>query len=1028
MRLLGVVRQPEEVLAITFTRKAANEMRYRVLKAMHNQAPEAEAALIQNQKSKWSIEDNPQRLKIQTIDSFSYSLVQRMPYASQFGLEYRFIDNATSQYKEAAHLTLDRIESKDVLHQTRIVEFLALLDNNFDRAVSLIQAMLQSRDQWVDFIRLITSSILEGRTEQLVDLLNHGREQLFADQITKVKNLLTKQEINTARKLCYFAAENLECEFNNLQTADDWRFLSRTFFTQGRTLRNAVNKTHGFPSGSDEQKEQWKQIASAISEKDIASAIARIQYLPRLETDSEEVAAIEKISSVLAFALTELSDLFERTELVDFKQLAFAAHRAISGQDAPTELALAMDYRISHILVDEFQDTSIAQYNLLESLISEWVPGDGNSFFAVGDPMQSIYRFRDADLTLFQKVRDEGFPTIDLESIQLVTNFRSSPDVVNWNNKIYSDLFISGQDSTLGSVEFAESVAAHAFDGKIKHLLFSDDENGTLQARYVVRLIENLKLNYPDHTVALLVINRNALPSFFKAMRERNVTWRGVEIESLTDEPVVRDLHILARVIEDLEDKLAWLSLFRSPLFGIKLKDLEILAQFEHGLEMLESRDINADDRKRMDCVKPLFIEALNDHHRTLRSRVERLWFQLGGLDAYEGADTISNGERYLDLLEKHLQEGGDFEALWSRVEQLYASQTTKDADVDVMTVHRAKGLEFDHVILPALEKGSRGQDSPLLHWRRSNRAEDFLIATKMESSEPTLYNWLHDEERINDGNEKRRLLYVATTRAIRTLHLFGSTVDGRNPNSRSPLSLLLPYFDEAEPEIIDELTKIGTLVDASREWTKLKRSYRWKQPKLERVDDSVLARSRLGQQDPDIDPIGTYAELALGDLVHRELMRITVEQDKNSVSSRRVTYWRNYLRNKGFVGTELGWLLEQTTKQIDAVIHDADGQWLLFGPHRSRYCEKSYTAHFDNELQNIRVDLTFITADGVRWVVDHKTVLINPDDQEQIRGEVVRYTPTLQNYRKILNATEARKTITALYFTAIPKLVVTDA
>ena len=105
------------------------------------------------------------------------------------------------------------------------------------------------------------------------------------------------------------------------------------------------------------------------------------------------------------------------------------------------DLALYWDYRIKHLLIDEFQDTSRSQYEFFSLLTEGWEANDGNTFFAVGDPMQSIYRFRDADVSISARCWEHGLPNIVLERIQLSANFRSAKTLVDWNNALFSHLF-----------------------------------------------------------------------------------------------------------------------------------------------------------------------------------------------------------------------------------------------------------------------------------------------------------------------------------------------------------------------------------------------------------------------------------------------------------------------------------------------------------------------------------------------------------------------------------------------------------
>jgi len=118
-------------------------------------------------------------------------------------------------------------------------------------------------------------------------------------------------------------------------------------------------------------------------------------------------------------------------------QVAHAAVHALGAADDPSELLLSLDARVSHILVDEFQDTSVSQWELLERLTSGWEAGDGRSVFLVGDPMQSIYRFREAEVGLFLHARHAGLGSVALESLTLTTNFRSQAGVVDWVNAFF---------------------------------------------------------------------------------------------------------------------------------------------------------------------------------------------------------------------------------------------------------------------------------------------------------------------------------------------------------------------------------------------------------------------------------------------------------------------------------------------------------------------------------------------------------------------------------------------------------------
>ena len=116
---------------------------------------------------------------------------------------------------------------------------------------------------------------------------------------------------------------------------------------------------------------------------------------------------------------------FSEQGKTDFTEISLTARKALGTEDDPTDLLLHLDYKIQHILVDEYQDISFKQYDLLMKLTTGWVQGDGRTMFIVGDPMQSIYRFRDAEVGLFLKTKNEGLGQIELNFLSLQTNFRS---------------------------------------------------------------------------------------------------------------------------------------------------------------------------------------------------------------------------------------------------------------------------------------------------------------------------------------------------------------------------------------------------------------------------------------------------------------------------------------------------------------------------------------------------------------------------------------------------------------------------
>src|SRR5690606_13781928 len=161
----------------------------------------------------------------------------------------------------------------------------------------------------------------------------------------------------------------------------------------------------------------------------------------------------------LKLAVAQLHLRFAETREVDFIEIAQRAVHALGSADDPGELLLKLDASIRHLLIDEFQDTSLTQIHLLERLTSGWQPDDGRTLFLVGDPMQSIYRFRKADVGCFLTVKERGLGQIALTALELKDNFRSQGNLVDWVNASCGPVFPKENHSELGAIAYTPSVA-----------------------------------------------------------------------------------------------------------------------------------------------------------------------------------------------------------------------------------------------------------------------------------------------------------------------------------------------------------------------------------------------------------------------------------------------------------------------------------------------------------------------------------------------------------------------------------------
>ena len=281
---------------------------------------------------------------------------------------------------------------------------------------------------------------------------------------------------------------------------------------------------------------------------------------------------IAALLSVLPRAAAHLATVFAERGAVDFPQGSLAALDALGDPDAPSDLLLRMDLRLEHLLIDEFQDTSFAQLDLLARLTAGWSGGDGRTLFAVGDPMQSIYRFRGAEVRVFVDAQQRGMIAgVPVEQLTLRRNFRAQARLVDWVNAVFPAVLGAVNDPWRGAVAFAPAVAEHpARPGPA--MTFDACASIDAEAECVVAHVRAALAG--DGDVAILARSRGHLAAILPALRAEGIAYAAVDLDRLGDRPAVLDLQALTHALVQPADRLAWLAVLRAPWCGLVLADL----------------------------------------------------------------------------------------------------------------------------------------------------------------------------------------------------------------------------------------------------------------------------------------------------------------------------------------------------------------------------------------------------------------------------------------------------------------------
>jgi ATP-dependent exoDNAse (exonuclease V) beta subunit len=847
-----------------------------------------------------------------------------------------------------------------------------------------------------------------------------------------------------------------------------WQGLSHLLLTGGGELRSpkGVNVGLGFPSdaGNKAHKQRLQDLLEALaSEPDggeaFAASLGRVRILPPTRYADAHWKVLGAFVEVLRRAFVLLEKVFQATGEVDFSEVALRALRALRDGEMPTDLALALDHRIAHLLVDEFQDTSKNQLRLLERLTEGWAEGDGRTLFVVGDPMQSIYRFRKAEVSLFTQAMEKGIGSVPLTTLRLTENFRSQEQLVEWTNATFAALFPARADPANGAVPFAPATASHpplAGPAVEVHPIFNADGGAegvaAAEAATVTKLVQQA-LADGHKTVAILVAARAHLRLIMPALKAAGITPRVTDIEPLGERPMVRDLVALTRALTHPGDRTAHLAVRRAPWCGHTLADL-----------------IAGTPAPRVDAV--LAAAALKHRRLPLTRLVQGAWLALGGPSCARDAEDLADARAYFEFLREH-EVAGDLDdpaALDELMQELHAPEAP-DADprVQVLTMHKAKGLEFDTVILPGLQRTMRADETALLRWLDRPSPDtpegvDLLMAALAAAGadRDPIYAYVGELSRQQRAAEQLRQLYVATTRPKQRLHLVGAATLGKDGVKRPPSGSLLRAMWAVVAGAFESAGANAAVPEGARDRTtevpvqRFRRlSADWKPPVL---PAPIAARPRPDAEDPEpYEPFEWNNQTArvVGIVVHRLLQRIAedgLEQYAEPLldwdpekpdavppapvidarthakrATRIASLWpaaEALMEREGLAAQERPKALGRAREAITNTLEDPTGRWIL-SQHEKASSEQDFESAIDSHVVTLVPDRYFNCLNQV-WVVDFKT--FDSDTPKVIAAsdaDAARYSRQLNRYSTVLKKLSGNLVTTALYFTSTNRLLV---
>ncbi len=766
----------ERILAITFTDKAAAEMKQRILRILKQEDSELFRRVL----------DKMPLMRVSTIHSFCGTLLRRFSFEAAIDPNYSVEDAIDSHMVWEDMLYEVLMEAgkgaggHELLLQTLGEKGFRGLDYLRDTADYLYQKnpfSLEART----FLPspAVTGSIIEElKSWQGVSDLLDGYKEVFEGPVSG--KLLSLED--------YFLTKNKEPRkrpvppLKNIIDYGDWAFRMYLY---------------------------WKDI--------------------KIE---EYARRTERIREIYAGCLEKYSERKRSRGSLDFSDLEYLAYRMLTDNHEWANILYAFDEKTDHILVDEFQDTNTFQWGIIDKLTEEWRAGQGAkreegirpTVFFVGDEKQSIYFFRGANVEIFQRAREKMEAWLGDEFLyeEVRENYRSRPAIVEFTNRVFSKIMGSdGRDFPW--VTKYTPFSAYKTDipgpGRVE-LILLDDKDGTTQeekeeeAEILAQRIKGLAgdfritesktgrqrpCRYMD--MALLLRKRTHLKKYEEALRKYNIPFVAVKGVGFYQEAEVAMLRAFVFFLSNPRDDYSLYLLLKSPLFGIDEDTIIRIINTEgdslysklQGIINKKSGAGGLPENHGSEAALfslPGKPDPLEDTASLLREWLSRLPYtrvpelienalvRTKAWRHFHEAQKRANIKKFIRIIEdleaagKSLLRMRDFlERTYDRSDEPKANVNTEGMDaVKIMTIHAAKGLEFPLVFMPGIEEPFMMKTGDSLVYEKDGGFyfKSIPEASIRKQDEDFLIHLAKEEE------ELKRLFYVAVTRAEEALFLIG--------------------------------------------------------------------------------------------------------------------------------------------------------------------------------------------------------------------------------------------------------------
>lgn len=814
------VKKLREVVAITFTEKAAAEMKERIVEKLSVQ--ETEDAIEQD-PSLQHLREEMGSAHISTIHAFCAGILREFPFQAGVPANFSIIQNIDQKLllqqtikttlKEIATNAKDehRTELTRLLQryggQQKLVDFFADMINQRDVVAQMMREIYSNpddaeiRENWEQQVREeLTSAIDITDFIQCLKVVLHaakGKNAEIVRGLTGRLESLPEQNPNLPEVL------SLLKEIRDLITTKSGTIAKTDFLGRG-------TKTTDIETEIDLLVTTGKKIQAVPPIR--TALLAEIDENTNAETqeitdDDFLIGTTRDLFTLYERILREYQNIKFSQAKLDFSDLQIKTRDLLKNNEQIRQELLS---RHTYYIIDEYQDTNELQYELVMLLTNELKSAN---LFIVGDPKQSIYAFRGADVSIFEKTKQKICENGGL-SISLTENFRSLSTIIAFVNYFFARLMgAEGANKFEVSYESLTKARPTQADGGIEFLFGNKDEGTANESDLIARHIKNMKRNreavwarknaeeeehpvaYED--IAILIQSRTHLPNIEHALLEAGIPYLTTGGIGFYQRQEIYDIWNYLNFLNDPEENQASLvGILRGPAFGISDAELyEISLQDKTGFwEKVKKYSSPTEHlRNAIDTLKKHIQIA---HRMPVNQLILSIVNETGMIGTLktgkQGQQRWANYQKLLELA-RNFDSDEDKQTLTGFIEFLnilideepregQAPMESRTDAVEIMTIHAAKGKQFPVVILPCLDRRGQTDREPFIDDTLGIGFSPLNAKKDYEKTAPVIVECIKKRADAKRTAEKKRVFYVGTTRAEDRLILSGSLPDNGKP------------------------------------------------------------------------------------------------------------------------------------------------------------------------------------------------------------------------------------------------------